>query len=92
MNKALKNYIGAYVGHIASIVFLIISEQNHWPKWLPLSCMLLTAGFFIYLFWKNENLPKETKLVRALLLFLFFQLAALIFVLIKLSEHRSRNT
>ena len=92
MNKALKNYVGAYMAHIASIVFLIISQQNHWPKWLPLSCMLLTAGFFIYLFWKNENLPKETKLVRALLLYLFFLLAALIFVLIKLFEHRSRNT
>lgn len=92
MNKVLKNYVGAYMAHIASIVFLIICEQNHWPKWLPLSCVLLTAGFFIYLFWKNENLPKETKFTRVLLLFLFFQLAALIFVLIKLSERRSSNT
>jgi hypothetical protein len=92
MNKAIKNYIGVYVAHIASIVFLIICEQNHWPKWLPLSCALLTPGFFIYLFWKNENLPKETKLIRAVLLFLFFQLAAFIFVLIKLSERRSSNT
>jgi len=93
MNKALKHYLVVYLCNVAAIAAVMIAKINHWslgfPMYLLYLFLYLTAGVFIYLFWKNENLPKETKFTRAILLFLFFPLAALIFVLMKIAEHRS---
>jgi hypothetical protein len=89
MTTVVKKYIACYVGHAAAIAFLIISQTNHWSKWFPLFCLFFTAGLFIYLFWKNETLLREKKLLRMALLVLFFQLAALVFIFIKIREDRS---
>ncbi len=88
MTAAVKKYIACYVGHVAATAFLIISLTNHWSKWLPLFCLLFTAGLFIYLFWKNETLPREKKWLRMALLILFFQLAAPVFIVIKIRDDK----
>ncbi len=86
MTIAVKKYLACYVGHVAATVFLIISQMNHWSKSFPLFSMFFTAGLFIYVFWKNETIPREKKWLRIVLLVLFFQLAALVFTVIKIRE------
>lgn len=93
MNRILKNYLAVYLSNVGAIAALMIAKINHWSIGFSMYglylFLYLTAGVFIYLFWKNENLPKEAKFTRAILLLLFFPLAALIFVSMKIAEHRS---
>lgn len=91
MNKTLNKYKVCYAAHIASIALIIVSQSNHWSKWLPLLFVFITAGLFIYLFWKNEMLPREKKIFRIVLLILFFQLAAFVFIVLKHLESKENS-
>jgi len=91
MSPTLKKYVASYVANIAAVSFEIISQMNHWPKWPALLCIYLTAGLFIYLYWRNETLPTQTKWIRTALLVLFFPVSALVFIIIKSRYERAQS-
>jgi hypothetical protein len=91
MSPTLKKYLVCYAANIAAVSFEIISQMNHWFKWPALLCIYFTAGLFIYLYWKNETLPPQTKWIRTALLILFFPVSALVFIIIKSRDERAQS-
>jgi len=91
MSTALKKYVASYAANIAAVSSVVISQMNHWFKWPALLCIYLTVGLFVYLYWRNETLPRETKWIRTALLILFFPVSALVFIIIKSRDEREQS-